>query len=180
MQLNKGSFESDRFYFEPRKATHGAEVFPYLTEEDLYHYTSSTPPISVTWLTERFKNLESQVSPDRSELWLGWIGKEKLNLNPVGLFEATLKGLEVSIAYTVFKPFWGQGVAVEGTEAMIAHLSTYYSIDNFIIEMDTRHRRSIRVAEKLGFRFVQVVNNAGFLKGMVSHEFVYEKTKPTL
>jgi hypothetical protein len=31
------------------------------------------------------------------------------------------------------------------------------------------------VAEKLGFDFVQVIHNAAFLKGLVSHEFQFQK-----
>ena len=175
MQFKIGSFESDRYLFEPRTAGHASEIFHFLQEKDLYHFMTREAPPSEAWLNEKFKALETQISPDGKEFWLGWVAKRKTDQVPVGLFEATIIGVEGFIAYTVFKPHWGQGTAVEASEAMINFLAAERTIKRFVIEMDTRNRSSMKVAEKLGFRFVQVVNNAGFLKGMVSHEFIYEK-----
>lgn len=175
MHFNKDSFESERYLFESRKASHAAQIYPLLLDTDLYHYISRDPPESEERLATKFKEYENPLSPDGLELWLGWIGKQKTNHAPVGLFEATVAGGEVFLAYTVFKAYWGQGVAVEACQGMIDYLSTQLTIDRYLIEMDTRHHRSTRVAEKLGFRLVQVVNNTGFVNGLVSHEFVYEK-----
>jgi RimJ/RimL family protein N-acetyltransferase len=122
-----------------------------------------------------FKDLEGYTSPDGKEYWLGWVGREKLTRRPVGLFEMTIVNGEAYIAYTVFKEFWGQGFAVEASMTMMNYISKHYNPRRFVIEMDTRNYSSIKVAEKLGFDFVQVTNNVTFLKNFVSHEFQFQK-----
>ena len=93
---------------------------------------------------------------------------------PVGLFEITLISGEAFIAYTVFKHYWGRGIAVEATQAVIDYIKRKFSVQRFVIEMDTRNRSSVKVAEKLGFTFVKVTNNAQFVKNFVSHDFQFE------
>lgn len=169
------SLESKRLLMEIRKESHAAELYPHFCEKDLYHYTRRDVPPSADWLGSGFKSLETLISPDGKEFWLGWIGRDKSSQRPVGIFEISIVNDEAYIAYTVFKEFWGLGYAVEASQEMINFISSEYSIKRFIIEMDTRNRASTKVAEKLGFEFVKVINNACFLKSIVSHEFQFQK-----
>lgn len=132
-------------------------------------------PPSIEWLASGFKKLESLISSDGEEVCLGWVGRDKSSLKPVGMFELAIVSGEAFITYTVFKNYWGNGYAVEGAQAMMAYASQNFVIERIVIEMDTRNRASVKVAEKLGFDFVRVVNNAGFVKNFVSHEFQFEK-----
>jgi ribosomal-protein-alanine N-acetyltransferase len=167
--------ESNRLLLEPRKEIHATELYESFCEKDLYHFMKRDVPPSKEWLAEGFKKLEGLTSPDGKELWLGWIGREKKSLRPVGAFEMTLVDGEAFVAYTVFKDFWGHGLAVEASQALIEYVSSHYHIKRFIIEMDTRNYASVKVAEKLGFKFVKYTNNVTFLKNLVSHEFQFEK-----
>lgn len=171
------SLESERLVLEVRKEHHAAELYQLFCEPDLYHYMIRDVPPSAQWLAAGFKQLESLASHDEKEICLGWVGREKNTGLPVGVFELTLNGKEAFIAYTVFKNYWGKGMAVEGAQTMINYVTTYYRPERFVIEMDTRNRASMKVAEKLGFEFVKVTNNATFLKNFVSHEFQFQKTK---
>jgi RimJ/RimL family protein N-acetyltransferase len=67
----------------------------------------------------------------------------------------------------------GPGFAVEGTKAFVDYMSSTHAPKRFIIEMDTRNRASVKVAVKLGFDFVKLINNAAFLKNFVSHKFQF-------
>jgi RimJ/RimL family protein N-acetyltransferase len=169
------AIESDRLLLEVRKESHGRELYSLFCEKDLYHYMIRDVPVSEEWLAAGFKKSESLISPDGKELWLGWVGREKLSQLPVGVFEITIVKREAFIAYTVFKENWGAGFAVEASQALMNYISTNFEIDRFVIEMDTRNRGSVKVAEKLGFDFVKVINNAAFLKNFVSHEFQFQK-----
>lgn len=168
-------FESNRLVFEPRIESHAAEVFKPLCEKDLYLFINRNPPESKEWLGANFKRLESRTSPDGKDFWLGWVAKDKKTQEVVGIFELTVEGTEAFVAYTVFKNFWNQGFAVEGVSAMIDYAALSYKLERFIIEMDTRNRISVKVAEKLGFEFVKLTNNVGFVKEFVSHEFKFQK-----
>ncbi|MFY7991760.1 MAG: GNAT family N-acetyltransferase [Bacteriovoracaceae bacterium] len=169
------SLESERLLLEIRQESHAAELYPFFCNRDLYHYTKRDIPPSASWLATGFKTLETCSSPDGQEQWLGWIGREKSTQRPVGVFEMSVVGHEAFVAYTVFKDFWGQGYAVEASKEMIQFISKNYPVKKFVIEMDTRNRASAKVAEKLGFEFVKVINNACFLKNFVSHEFQFQK-----
>ena len=167
--------KSKRLVMEVRKGHHADELYDLFCEKDLYHYMGRDIPPSKEWLRTGMTNTEPLISSDGKEIWLGWVAKDKETLRAVGLFEMTIIKDEALIAYTVFKPYWGNGYAVEGSEAMIDFVKSNYEIKRFVIEMDTRNRASTKVAEKLGFEFVKVVNNVTFIKGFVSHEFQFEK-----
>lgn len=167
--------KSERLVLEVRKGHHASSLYDLFCEKDLYQYTGRDIPPSVSWLEAGMKSAESLLSEDGKEIWLGWVAKEINGDHPVGLFEMTIINDEAYVAYTVFKPYWGQGYAVEGTQTMMDFTKKNYPITRFIIEMDTRNRASTKVAEKLGFEFVTVKNNAAFLKNFVSHEFEFQK-----
>lgn len=169
------SLESERLLFEIRKESHAAELYELFCDTDLYHYTRREIPPSVEWLAKGFKSLECLISPDQKEIWLGWIGREKKTGIPVGVFEISIVEDDAYIAYTVFKKDWGKGYAVEASQCITEFIRKNYAVKRFIIEMDTRNRASTKVAEKLGFTFVKVINNACFLKNFVSHEFQFQK-----
>jgi ribosomal-protein-alanine N-acetyltransferase len=169
------SLESERLLLEIRKESHATELYELFCEKDLYHYTRREVPPSSEWLANGFKSLETLTSPDGKEAWLGWVGREKSSHRPIGVFEMSIVKDEAFIAYTVFKDFWGNSYAVEASRGMIEFISKNYDIKRFVIEMDTRNRASTKVAEKLGFEFVKVINNACFLKNFVSHEFQFQK-----
>lgn len=169
------SMESERLVLETRKESHASELYELFCEKDLYHFMKRDVPPSMEWLASGFKELERLTYPDGKELWLGWVGKEKQSQSPVGVFEITIADGEAFIAYTVFKNYWGSGYAVEASQALINYISKKFAVLRFVIEMDTRNRSSMKVAEKLGFDFVRVINNATFLKNFVSHEFQFQK-----
>ena len=169
------SFESERLVLEVRVEHHANELYDLFCDNDLYHYMKRDVPSSLEWLAAGFKELERQTSPDGSEHWLGWVAREKVSQAPVGVFEITIVDGDAFIAYTVFKKFWGKGFAVEASQAMINYINQSFKPKRFVIEMDTRNRASFKVAEKLGFDFVKVINNAAFIKNFVSHEFQFQK-----
>ena len=175
MKSEIDSIQSKRLVLENRKESHANELYEQLCEKDLYNYINPDIPQSKEWLASRFKKLESQSSPDGSEIWLAYIGRDKITQLSIGVFEITINNGEAFIAYTVFKKYWGKGYAKEATQAVIKFISIHYKIDRFVIEMDTRNRNSIKIAEKLGFDFVKVTNNVAFIKNFVSHEFQFQK-----
>lgn len=175
MNLSNDSFESDRLIFEARREAHAKEVYDLFCDKELYLYTMRDIPPSEEWLADGFRKAETKQSPDGKEIWLGWFGRDKITMKIIGLFETTIIGEDAYVAYTVFRPYQNNGYAFKGTSSMINYVSNNYHVKKFIIEMDTRNRVSFKVAEKLGFEFLQVKNNVTFLKGFVSHEFQFQK-----
>lgn len=57
---------------------------------------------------------------------------------------------ETEVAWTIARPFWGQGYAVEAARAVLDHTMRTLGLPPPISLIDPANRRSIRVAEKLG------------------------------
>jgi RimJ/RimL family protein N-acetyltransferase len=54
------------------------------------------------------------------------------------------------LAWTVARPFWGRGYAVEAARAVLGHAARDLRLPPLISLIDPANTRSIRVAEKLG------------------------------
>ncbi len=82
--------ESERLLLDPLSPEHSGEAWEGLRDPRLYSFVPVDPPPDVEALARRFARLASRRSPDGSELWLNWLGREKGNRRAVGTFEATV------------------------------------------------------------------------------------------
>lgn len=64
-----------------------------------------------------------------------------------------LRGRE--IGYVLSKPYWGQGLMPEAVEAIITYLFDIVGLDFIIVGHFDWNRRSQRVIEKCGFRYIK-------------------------
>ena len=69
-----------------------------------------------------------------------------------GLFYSDIEGKQaVELAYLIDREFWGKGLATEASEALID--DGLKSVENIIAVISPQNIASIRVAEKLGFKY---------------------------
>jgi RimJ/RimL family protein N-acetyltransferase len=61
------------------------------------------------------------------------------------------------IAWTLARPYWGRGLALEAARAALAHAFGPLGWNRAISLIDPDNRRSIRLAERLGERFEREV-----------------------
>jgi ribosomal-protein-alanine N-acetyltransferase len=60
---------------------------------------------------------------------------------------------EVEVAYMIDKAFWGQGLATEAAQAILAYAQEKLSLTRLVCLIDQGHVASMRVAEKMGMAF---------------------------
>ncbi len=89
-----------------------------------------------------------RAAPDR---FLGWIL----------LLPYRAVGEEVEIGWRLRRACWGRGYAVEAAAPVIRHACTGMGIATLVADIHAENRASIRVAEKLGFRFIEERNLSG-------------------
>jgi [ribosomal protein S5]-alanine N-acetyltransferase len=65
------------------------------------------------------------------------------------------EGLEGSLAWMFKKSYWGQGLATEFGEAMLAYGFDHLRLRRIFATADPRNKASIRVMQKLGMRFAR-------------------------
>ena len=172
-QVNTLKLETDRTILEPLTPEHSEVLFEPFCDPDLYHYIFWEIPKSVESLRTFFDRICKGSSDDGKQLWLNWASRDKESGQYSGFFETTIDGSDASLAYFTFKPFQQKGYAKEGVLALIEGLTSTYSPETFTVEMDTRNRASVKLAESMGFRWHETVNNACELKDYQSHEFVF-------
>ncbi|MDP8943119.1 MAG: GNAT family N-acetyltransferase, partial [Actinomycetota bacterium] len=67
----------------------------------------------------------------------------------------------IEIGWTLRRPFWGRGLAVEGAEAAVAAAFSHLGVDEVISLIYPGNRRSIAVARRLGMGPGRVVRHPG-------------------
>ena len=62
-------------------------------------------------------------------------------------------GEEVELMYCLLRPFWGQGLALEGCRAALEYLWRVMELPGIIARADIPNTTSIRLMERLGMRY---------------------------
>jgi len=135
---------------EPQVAAHAAEMFAVLSDPAIYEFENS-PPESAAWLEQRFRKLETRVSPDGAQQWLNWVIRLPSGAL-AGYVQATITREAIAhIAYVLGSRFWRQGIGSTAVSGMLAELTTTYGVQAFVATLKTRNHRSFAFLQKLGF-----------------------------
>lgn len=167
--------QTRRLQLEPITAAHSEELCELFSDAKLHEFVPFEVP-SLVQQQERCARWAKGASPDGTELWFNWAGRDKETGKVVAHFQAGVKASDdkiASIGYVVGINFQRRGIASEGLSAIFEFLKNSYSIREVRAWSDTRNVASHRLAEKLGMKQVEVIKNADFFKGQSSDEFVY-------
>ncbi len=182
--MNSGSTASlittARLLLVPINRHHAAAMFAGLSDARGYAFIPDTPPESIAALAADYAGLESGISPDGKEIWLNWVIKRREQSDFAGYVQATILCDEAAlvIAYHIFPDFWGQGLGREAVAAMLAYCRARFNVHEARAYIDTRHTRSTRLVEALGFTRLTVLPGTNFFGGQVSDEVVYRLVWP--
>lgn len=142
--------ETETLTLEPQMAAHAVEMFVVLSDPAIYEYENE-PPVSLEWLRERFRKLETRSSPDGKEQWLNWVIRLP-NANLIGYVQATVhENGQATIAYELSSQYWGRGYGSRSVQAMITALHKQYGVQHFYAVLQRNNHRSLRLLERLGF-----------------------------
>jgi RimJ/RimL family protein N-acetyltransferase len=84
--------------------------------------------------------------------WLVYERKDDAPLGFCGL-RALEDSPEVELLYGILPAYWGRGLAVEASSALLDHAFNTVGLPYVLAEMDAPNAASARVAEKIGMRF---------------------------
>ena len=133
----------------PLVAKHAVDLFPLLSDANLYSYTQEEPPGSIVALRERFHFLESRRSPDGSQAWLNWMVRELKTHEAIGYVQATVGAAGADIAWVVGTDYQRLGYATEASSAMVMWLRSS-GANEVRAKIGPTHFASQRVAAKVG------------------------------
>ena len=82
---------TERLRLEPVTAAHAPMLFDLWQDAAVYRFVPEDPPVSLDWLTERYRKLETRQSGDGSQAWLQWAVLWTAEPTYVGVVEATVE-----------------------------------------------------------------------------------------
>lgn len=171
--LAETELSSERLVLEPLQAEHAPRLFAGLSDPSLYRFIPQDPPEDLAALTARFERIARRGGARGDEVWLNWAIRKR-DGDYCGQFEATAAaGGLVDIAYFIFTPMQGSGIATEAGTAAIAALRSG-GARRIGASLDTRNLASAALVERLGLGLIATVVAADFFKGASSDEFRYE------
>lgn len=142
--------ETEALTLEPQITAHAEEMFVVLSDPAIYEYENE-PPVSLEWLRERFRKLETRRSPDNKEQWLNWVIRLP-NGKLIGYVQATVDENDyATVAYVLGSHFWGLGYGHRSVQAMITMLNKQYRVHHFFAVLQRNNHRSLRLLEQLKF-----------------------------
>lgn len=167
--------KTPRLDLEPVTEQHAAELCDLFRDPDLHTFLPFVP-LTLEQQFERCSRWAKRRSPDGSEVWLNWVGRDRATEQAVAHFQAGIKEAGIaSIGYLVGTGFQRRGVATEGLEAVFAFLRDHFAIREVKAWSDSRNEASHRLARKLGMKQVDFIKDADFFKGSSSDEFVFSR-----
>jgi [ribosomal protein S5]-alanine N-acetyltransferase len=162
----------DGITLEPQTVEHCDEMFAVLSDPAIYEHENE-PPASAEWLRQRFRRLESRLSPDARELWLNWVIRLP-GAQLAGYVQATVReDRSAAIAYELSSAYWGRNIGYSAVTAMIGELAGRYRVHTLTAVLKTSNTRSRRLLERLGF--VAVPAPVAVARGAAPDEIMMRK-----
>jgi RimJ/RimL family protein N-acetyltransferase len=144
------SVETGQLSLEPQTVAHAPEMFVVLSDPAIYTYENH-PPSCLEWLQERFRKLETRLSPDGGEQWLNWVIRLPTS-ELIGYVQATVRpDGGAGIAYELSSPYWGRGLGRHAVTAMISELATQHGVRRLFAVLVRENQRSRHLLECLDF-----------------------------
>jgi ribosomal-protein-alanine N-acetyltransferase len=107
-----------------------------------------------TWLPRKEMGLLATVFKEDGR----YIGRT--GLYPHRTEDGVVVPREATLAFYIARPYWGRGIATEAGEAFIEHGFKSLGLVRIHAGMNVTNAASIRVIEKLGFKWVRSGGNA--------------------
>ncbi len=146
------TLSSGDLVLEPIAVAHAEEMFPLLSDPEVYRFLDHGPPPSLAHLQKVYETLARGAPPESAERWFNWVVRHK-RLGVLGYVQATVVEPSTAwVAYVLGVSSWGQGHGSAATEAMMAYLASALRISTFLATVELENHRSVALLRKLSFR----------------------------
>lgn len=121
-RLTAVELRGEKVTLEPLRRLHAPVMTRVLAGEALYRFTGGQPPTEKD-LDERYRQLETQTSPDGRDAWLNWVVRASGGAI-VGTVQATVAGDRSlgEVAWVVGESYQRRGYASEAARVLVRWL----------------------------------------------------------
>ncbi|WP_442498061.1 GNAT family N-acetyltransferase [Methylobacter sp. sgz302048] len=164
--MNITELQTSRTILIPFSTDHATEAFTWFGDPEVMKFTPFGPDKSVDATLDRIRHyLEHQAQYGFAK----WIILERGSGKPIGdsglMYCSELKRFE--LGYRLLPDYWNKGLATEAASAWVQHGAHALGLKDLMAFTHLDNFASIRVLEKVGFRF----SHQAFLMGMPSKVF---------
>jgi 8-oxo-dGTP diphosphatase len=153
--------ETPRLLLRPLRLEDAADIQRMAGEWEVARYTANIPHpyeagMAEAWIKTHRDDFEIVFAIEKREdsALVGCIG-----------VEPDRAGREAEFGYWIGIPYWGAGYATEALSALVDHAFATFDVDRARAAAMPENRASIRVQEKVGFRYVGVKSLAAPARG---------------
>lgn len=155
---------SPRLVLEPLLGSHGPKLFEAMLEPRLYRWVSALPPTSAEALRQRWDAFAARPFTPTGRL-LVWAARRTSDGSYVGKVDVVVENnVATNVGYMFFLPFWNQGYATEGVQAVAAHLEQCGIVEQRAL-VTVGNDASARVLVKAGFVRTRVIPENDVIRG---------------
>jgi RimJ/RimL family protein N-acetyltransferase len=170
--------ETPRLMLRPLLATHADMAFNPLQDDAIYQWISMDKPKDLAWLRDRWKRIESRLSPDETEVWATWAVLSRDDGGMMGRVDASIDDSHVctGFGYYFFPEFWGQGFGTEAVQVSADHLLKQ-DVQRLIATVTVGNHASAQVLKKAGFIFSRTIPDNDTIRGVLFDDEEYIRTE---
>ncbi|MEM6750851.1 MAG: GNAT family N-acetyltransferase [Planctomycetota bacterium] len=176
-EANPPAGRSERLTYEKLRRDHAAELFPLLSDPQVYAHIEGDPPASLDALARKYAAIAA--GPQRPEIanqtWRDCCVRRSDTGQAIGVVEATVIGDTAEIAYLFGVTSWGYGYAHEAMTWYHAWLAEQSPIASYWATILPTNQRSIRLAQRLGYTRVEDESLWPDLRSYDPGDWVYAK-----
>jgi ribosomal-protein-alanine N-acetyltransferase len=143
-----------RLTLRPFDEADAAALFPYASNPNVTRFTlwdhHKTHADTLTFVRDyaRLRYLEGMIEPYAITL-----ARDPRPIGSCGCFWASQPNQTMELGYWVAEPYWGQGIAVEASRAVVGLAFRQFAPHRIQARVIDGNAGSCRVLEKLGFRY---------------------------
>lgn len=168
------SLATTRLKLSPLTESHADLAYPLFDDQRMYAWISLKKPLNIGLLRERWKRLESRLSPEKDEAWLSWFVSAHEDGRAIGCVDAAVdsESVAINLGYYFFPREWGKGYATEAVSAVTKHLMLN-GVSRIHATVTVGNAASVKVLKKIGFAYTRVIPGNDKVNGVVVDDEEY-------
>ena len=144
-----------------------------MDNQKIFKYVDESPYTNKDNLFKRYDFLSKGAPSGSNQEWLNWTIKLRNSNNYIGVLQATIyKNKRTEIGYLLSPNYWSNGYGTEAVKHLCEYLFKYKDVKKIIASIDTQNLFSIKLVEKLHFKYVKTVDCT--LKNIPAKEKIYQ------
>ncbi|MCF8058662.1 MAG: GNAT family N-acetyltransferase [Bacteriovoracaceae bacterium] len=158
------TIETKRLILRDLRESDAQDIFSYAQKPIISKYTLWEPHQSLEDSIDYIKNYAGKYYQEGTpEPFAIELKENKKMIGGVGCFWVSKKNKMMELAYVISDEYWGQGIMVEASQAIIDYCFKLYAIERMQCRCKEENTASSRVMEKLGMTY------EGTLRSAINH-----------